>query len=128
MLSPLALRVIAEPGRLTPTELRLFLRLLADYDLTRYRALHMQRLVGNYSMAADTISDVIAKLVSLGILEEGPQGKIRGKHQRLNTYRVRPAYLLNPQAMLDWFRECSEREERESLLRTELKGPVPQVV
>lgn len=87
----------------------------------------MQRLVKSCNMEAETISEAIAKLVSMGILEEGPQGKIRGKVQKLNTYRVRPVYLVSPQSMLDWFKECREREEREALLRTDQKGPAPVV-
>lgn len=128
MLNHVCLRIISDPDRLTTAELRFFLRLLADVDLTRYKALHMQRLVQRYPMSPEAISNAIAKLVSLGILEEGPQGKIRGRKHKLNTYRVRPAYLVSPELMLEWFRECREREEREALLTTNPCGAVPQVV
>lgn len=129
MLNHVCLRLISDPDNLMFSELRFFLRLLADYDLSRFRCLHMQRLLANYGMRSEvTITETISKLVSLGILEEGPQGKIRGKREKLNTYRIRPAYLVSPASMLDWFRECREREEREALLTTEAKGPAPQVV
>ena len=128
MLNHVCLRIISDSKRLPIGELRFFLKLVVDYDLTRYRCLHMQRLVENYGMEVATISATITTLVSLGILEEGPQGKIRGKVHKLNTYRIRPAYLVSPQSMLDWFQECREREEREALLQTARKGPAPVVV
>ena len=129
MLNHVCLRLISDPDQLIVTELRFFLRLIADYDLSRFRCLHMQHLLANYGMSSEvTISTTISKLVSLGILEEGPQGKIRGKREKLNTYRIRPAYLVSPQSMLDLFRECREREEREALLQTDRHGPAPQVV
>lgn len=129
MLNHICLRLISDPENITTAELRFFLRLLADVDLTRYRALHMQRLLDTYApMMAESISSAISKLVSLGILEEGPQGKIRGKQMRLNTYRIRPAYLASPASMLEWFRECREREEREVLLGTKAWGVPPPVV
>ncbi len=128
MLNHVCLRLISSAENLSIAELRFFLRLVSNYDLSRFRALHMQRLVSNHDMHAETISTTISKLVSLGILEEGPQGKIRGKVHKLSTYRIRPAYLVSPQSMLEWFAECREREERESLLQTDRKGPAPVVV
>jgi hypothetical protein len=129
VLNHVCLRLISDPEKLSTAELRFFLRLLADFDLSRYRALHMQRLLENYApITVELISNSINKLTSLGILEEGPQGKIRGRPQKLNTYRIRPAYLVSPQSMLDWFREGREREEREALLGTDWRGPAPPVV
>jgi len=124
MLSPIALRILGDSERVTNTTLRFFIRLLATYEMSRFKVLHMHRLIENVGMQYETISACIATLVAVGLLEEGPQGKIRGKGTPLNTYRIRPAMLVSPEEMLDWFRECREREEREALIPGAPRGSV----
>jgi len=115
MLSPTALRILADPDRVPNNVLRFFVRLMATYDLTRFKILHMQRLIENFEMDPVNLSNCIATLVAVGILEEGPLAKIRGKSRLLSTYRIRPRMMVSPDEMLDWFRETREREEREAL-------------
>lgn len=94
---------------------RLLLRLMADYDISRYKIIHPQRVGREYGVSDTFITAGLSALVAAGILEIGPKGKIRGKRQLLNTYRIRPAMMLSPKEMLDWFRESREREERMAL-------------
>jgi hypothetical protein len=117
------MQILADPDRVSTHALRFFLRLMVYYDLTRYKVLHMQRLIEHFEIDRIRISDYIAILVAVGILEEGPLGKIRGKKRLLNTYRIRPRMMVTPDQMMDWFRETREREEREALIPGEQFGP-----
>jgi hypothetical protein len=117
------MNIIADPERVPTYALRFFLRLMADYDLSRYKVLHMQRMIENFGADKHAIGDAIATLVAVGILEEGPLGKIRGKKRLLSTYRIRPRMMVTPDQMKDWFRESREREEREALIPGQQFGP-----
>lgn len=118
MLSPLALRVISNPDILTSTSLRLFLRLVADLDLRSFRAFHSVRIQEEYRIGRFELIAAVRQMVDVGILEEGPRGSLPGVHEKLATYRIRPAYLLTSQDMEQHYREQQERKERETLAPT----------
>lgn len=116
MLSPAAFRLLSDRTLINKHALRLFLHLVADYDLTRFRALNMQVLTADYKMAPIEVSKGIAVLVRAKIIEAGPEGTLAGlRGQFIATYRIRPAYLLSPESLRAFFQETREREERETL-------------
>jgi hypothetical protein len=127
MISPTCLQILGDSERVPNNVLRFFVRLMATYDLSRFKILHMQRLMETFAMNSDTIAECIATLVAVGILEEGPLAKIRGRQRLLSTYRIRPRMMVSPEEMKDWFREAREREEREALVPAVPLGPVSVV-
>ena len=117
MLSPLCFKILgSDPFQLSPSALRFFLRLLADRDLTKYTILSTVQLCELYGLSASSIWSFITELVQVGILEEGPAGRVPRTRHRVQTYRIRPAYLLTPEQLEDYFRETRERQERETMV------------
>jgi hypothetical protein len=116
MLSPLAFKVLSDPDRISSTALRFFLRLLADRDLTKYSILSTVQLGNLYGLSSVTLWKFITELVQVGILEEGPVGRIPQTRHRVQTYRIRPAYLLTLENLEEYFRETQERQERETMV------------
>lgn len=114
MLNITAFRLLADPDRVPTVTLRLFLRLVADCDLTKFKVLNVHRLVETYGISRVDAVKSLSALVAIGILEEGPKLKMRG---RFNGYRIRPAYLLSPDDLREFFRENRERQERETMAR-----------
>jgi hypothetical protein len=114
MLSLTAMRLLSDPEMVSHTALRLFLRLCCDYDLARFKVLNTNHLMVDYGLSKPEISKSITQLVALGILERGPLSK---RPVRLNTYRIRPVYLLSPEELALHFQETRERRERETLTR-----------
>ena len=117
MLNPAAFRLLSDRSRVNKHALRLFLHLVADYDLTAFRALNMQILTAEYGMAPIEVSKGCAALVRAGILEAGPQATLAGlRGQFIATYRIRSGYLLSAEELKTFFRETREREQREALM------------
>lgn len=112
MLNTAAFRLLADPDRVPTFTLRLFLRLIVDVDLTVWRVLNVHRLVETYSLSRVEVLKSIATLTALGLLEEGPKLKLRG---RQNSYRIRPGYLLSPDDIREFFRQMAQRRERETM-------------
>lgn len=112
MLNFAALRILSDPLKVPTPAARLFLRLICDLDIRKFRALNAVHLCHLYNAERFEISSAINKLCAIGLLERGPLAK----RPRLNTYRVNPAYLLSPRDLEEHFRETREIQERLSLL------------
>lgn len=112
------MRLLCDPERVTTTALRLFLRLCVDYDLRAFRAIHVHPLVERYSLTYIEIQKALAKLVVVGILEEGPVIQRPRSNNLVSTYRIRAAYLLSESDLREHYREVSAMYARESLAAT----------
>jgi len=116
MVNTLCFKVLSDPDRISSPALRFFLRLLADRDLTKYTILSTVQLGNLYGLSSASLWNYITELVQGGILEEGPTGRIPQTRHRVQTYRIRPAYLLTPENLEEYFRETQERQERETMV------------
>lgn len=112
MLNFAALRILSDPLKVPGPALRIFFKLITDFDIRRFRALNAVHLVHLYKLERHEISNAINKLCAIGLLERGPLAR----KPRLNTYRINPAYLLSPRDLEEHFRETREIQERLSLL------------
>ena len=112
VLSPTAYKILADPDKVPTPAARLFLRLLVDFDLRKYRALNMVHLLYLYGGNRMDMARSVNQLVLIGLLERGPLSR----KPRLNTYRVNPAYLMSPRDLEEHFRETQAVQERLTLL------------
>lgn len=85
--------------------LRLFLRLVCDYDLTAFRMLAVKELSERYGITPVAILDGLGVLQRLGLLERGPIAKRVGSNIREPSFRIRPAMLMTRMELAKFFED-----------------------
>lgn len=115
MLSPLAYTVLANRKLVGNDSLRIFMAIMSDYDLTKFRVLSRKQMQKDYEIAPNALDLAMRTLLGVGLLERGPIAKIQNSDKRFATYRVRQAYLMTPKLLKDHFEEMRKQEERESI-------------
>lgn len=112
MLSLLAFRQLAKRSECDEGSLRLFLRLITDYDLTFFRMLAIKELSERYGITAVALLDGLEVLQRLGLLERGPMAKRMGSNIREASFRIRPAMMLTRRDLQELFDSRLRTEER----------------
>lgn len=114
MLSLAAFQVLAD-RKLTDRAQRLFLRLIVEYDLRRFRIV-APHLRAYYGIHPERGIEDMRRLVQLGLLTEGPPELIAGRKKWVRTYRISPQFLLSHEEVEEQVREDRAQWEREQLL------------
>jgi len=100
-----------------PRVIRLALRLIRDFELTRFRVIEVHKLWDRYGQG-DSSKDFtlfsFETLVKMGFIEHGPTARRSGNRFQ-QTYRIRPAFLMSPKDLKEFFAERQAEEERESI-------------
>lgn len=97
MINFQALEILGDRDLISDDALRLFIRLLRDYDLSRYKAIPLRTIREYYRITRQEAIERLADLTSSGLLELGP------KLGRAPTYRVGRKFLLAPDDARNWF-------------------------
>ena len=97
MLNYQALVILGDADLVSPDALRLFIRLMRDYDLSRYKAIPLKTIREYYRLNRLEAIQLLADLTSRGLLELGP------KLGKSPSYRVGRKFLLSPEDQKAWF-------------------------
>ena len=97
MINYQAFQILGDADLVSPDALRLFIRLMRDYDLSRYKAIPLKTIRGYYRLNRLAAIQLLADLTSRGLLELGP------KLGKSPTYRVGRKFLLSPEDQKAWF-------------------------
>jgi hypothetical protein len=112
VLSLLALRQLAKRSECDEGSLRLFLRLVTDFDLSMFRMLPLKELSERYGITTVALLDGLEVLQRLGLLERGPIAKRMGSNIREASFRIRPAMILGPRELKEHFERLKQERER----------------
>jgi hypothetical protein len=113
VLSTLAYRTLSRQDIDSPA-VRLFMHLVAEYDLTTFRSLSPTLISQSIGMYDVTVTEHLNNLVTAGLLELGPASKRSPDGLRRPTYRLRPAMLMVPSDLEKLFWGQRAARERES--------------
>ena len=116
MLNAKVFRVLSDGDKIPPGALRFTVRLLADYDLTRFRAVNLRNSEKQFGCARQSAAAHLRRLVKEGILEPGPVTKLGA------TYRLAEAARVTAEEMALWAREAADRRQRLEVL----PEPIPE--
>jgi hypothetical protein len=114
MLSPIVYRLLANRTAVDARTLRIFVILMADYDLREFTVLQVDSIAAQFHCSPEWVVNSIQKLTALGILERGPH--VTGDVRTTPTYRIRRQFLLTDAALKRHYQDLRDRDERAMLL------------
>jgi hypothetical protein len=110
-----ALNVLSDERQVPDDTLRFFLRLVRDWDLSRFRAISRDRATESCWVSEPDYNRHMAALVRLGLLVAGPAVPSVAKDGTpapILLYRIPARYLLPRSELQLWAREIRAQEQR----------------
>jgi len=115
MLNALALSLLADQSKVQDDELRVFMHLVADHDLTQFSVITFRQMRKSTRALPHESVQYLKRLVEIGLLESGPIVPVpmdsfdRG---RAGLYRVPPRLVMSGKAVRALERELARIERR----------------
>lgn len=117
MISPLAAYLLSSSPAISPFTIRLFLRLLGEFDLRKPKVWNGHDLAKLWGWPKWEIEKALKELEEVGIMEE--MGDLKSSLVRNGSVlRLREEMIFSGGELGEWLKESREMRERGSLVLT----------